>query len=131
MGTLSRWVYTKVITLISLGICFTGALLYGIGKAGWMLLVGELQQITNPCTGVDVGFKKCFGIERATICSSFQHGEAVLERHGLQMDGYIFKCLYNLNRNPNIFSSITISFSEKDGTLFGSLLSISCTDLKK
>ena len=57
MGTLSRWVYTKVITLISLAICFTGALLYGIGKAGWMLLVGELWQRANLSLlqlGVDV-----------------------------------------------------------------------------
>lgn len=41
-GMLSRRVYIKWLILMSLFIAFSGGVLFGIGKYGWMLLIGEI-----------------------------------------------------------------------------------------
>ena len=40
-AVLLRWMYTKHLLLASLALCAGGGLMFGIGKYGWMLLIGE------------------------------------------------------------------------------------------
>ena len=41
MGILSRRLYVKHLLLSALFSAFTGGLFFGIGKYGWMLLIGK------------------------------------------------------------------------------------------
>ena len=41
LGMLLRWMYAKHLMLLELSVCAAGALLYSIGKFGWMLLLGR------------------------------------------------------------------------------------------
>lgn len=40
-GLLMRWLYAKHLMLANLAVCASGGLVFGIGKYGWMLLIGE------------------------------------------------------------------------------------------
>lgn len=39
-GIVLRWLYTKYLMLSALALCGCGGLLYGVGRYGWMLLIG-------------------------------------------------------------------------------------------
>ena len=41
-GLLTHRIYTKHLILVSLFLCCVGGIMYGVGRYGWMLLVGEL-----------------------------------------------------------------------------------------
>ena len=48
ISLLLRWFYTKYLMLISLAVCGGGGVLYGVGKYGWMLLIGTTT-VYIPC----------------------------------------------------------------------------------
>ena len=55
VSILLRWFYTKHLMLMSFLVCIAGGLLYGIGKYGWMLLIGQTLLVTDtPLSGFPI-----------------------------------------------------------------------------
>ena len=45
IGLLMRWLYAKHLMLANLAVSASGGLVFGIGRYGWMLLIGEALKI--------------------------------------------------------------------------------------
>jgi MFS family permease len=69
ISLLLRWFYTKYLMLISLAVCGGGGVLYGVGKYGWMLLIGRF--LMGSCQGaVTVILRTYIGETSSTIIAS-------------------------------------------------------------
>lgn len=52
VGILSRYMLIKYLVLIALGLTAAGGVLYGIGRYGWMVLIGQLHNQSNAANNV-------------------------------------------------------------------------------
>ena len=52
LGILIRWFYAKHLMLAHLCVCVVGGVFYGVGKFGWMLLIGQLMITVSPIVSI-------------------------------------------------------------------------------
>ena len=57
-GFLTRCLYTKLLLLVTLFLCFVGGLVYAVGLNGWMLLAGERNGVCMNIIAVTLQY--CF-----------------------------------------------------------------------